>query len=113
MEFFFVFSIKYEGTYPKEDLEKVALIFDKKKNANLSSDDFITNFSGTLTEKSVALNLNYRSKDFATAIYEVLTKTQKFSTIWISRGPIRLKKSMYSLYIDRKTNPELPKGISS
>jgi hypothetical protein len=107
MKHFLIVSINYKTEIPKPLLDKILELFDSDNEVDLNSDDFVTHFPETDDYKKISLNMHFKSKDFKTAVFDLMVKGHILAKGWEVFGPIKMKKYFFAMTL--KT--ELPKGV--
>ena len=111
MNHLLVVAIRYENERPNNLIQRIVGLFDKLNVVDLNNDDFTTELIEPNGVKSFAINLSYKTKDFKTAIFETLTKANRLGQHWTIQGPIKAKRNLFIMNLDKNEKNNFPIGI--
>lgn len=111
MKHFLIVGITYETEIPESLMDRILKLYDSDKEVDLNSDDFVTVYPETNKGKKIAINMHFESKDYKTAVFNIMVKAHTLGRGWKVLGPVKMKQYFFAMTLDKEFSDEVPDGV--
>jgi len=103
-----IIAFYYDNDLDLDYVKKVVSQFDKSNKVNYSSDDFVTEFPQTISGKCFSVHFDFGKKNYKESVFDIMRITSNIAKGWKYEGPIKVKKYMFTSYLDKSETNDLP-----